>query len=190
MTFEDIVRRLADLLAECGYRVKAFADADSAIEFAMSQSFAVGLFDYRLGSLKNGLDVVEKMQALGCKSTYVMITADVEQATQMRAVHLKLFEFMRKPVHEWTKAHALHAARQQQPSRDYGRCRLRHPAVLPCAVRRLEPCGPARRFRGRRRPTRCGTRLRRTPCTARWGVPGCTRARRGDTRPGWPFPAG
>jgi DNA-binding NtrC family response regulator len=58
----------------------------------------VGLFDYRLGSLKNGLDVVEKMQALGCKSVYVMITADVEQATQMRAIHLKLFEFMRKPV--------------------------------------------------------------------------------------------
>ena len=27
-----------------------------------------------------------------------MITADVEQATQMRAVHLKLFEFMKKPV--------------------------------------------------------------------------------------------
>ncbi len=94
----DLLSSVADLLTECGYRVKAFADADSAIEFAMGQSFALGLFDYRLGSLKNGLDVVEKMQALGCKSTYVMITADVEQATQMRAVHLKLFEFMHKPV--------------------------------------------------------------------------------------------
>ena len=94
----DLLSSVADLLSECGYRVKAFADADSAIDFAMGQSFALGLFDYRLGSLKNGLDVVEKMQALGCKSVYVMITADVEQATQMRAVHLKLFEFMRKPV--------------------------------------------------------------------------------------------
>jgi two-component system, LuxR family, response regulator FixJ len=94
----DLLSSVADLLADCGYRVKAFADADSAVEFAMSQSFALGLFDYRLGSLKNGLDVVEKMQAMGCKSVYVMITADVEQATQMRAVHLKLFEFMRKPV--------------------------------------------------------------------------------------------
>lgn len=94
----DLLSSVADLLSDCGYRVKAFADADSAIEFAMGESFALGLFDYRLGSLKNGLDVVEKMQALGCKSTYVMITADVEQATQMRAVHLKLFEFMRKPV--------------------------------------------------------------------------------------------
>lgn len=94
----DLLSSVADLLVECGYRVKAFADADAAIDFAMGQSFALGLFDYRLGSLKNGLDVVEKMQALGCKSTYVMITADVEQATQMRAVHLKLFEFMRKPV--------------------------------------------------------------------------------------------
>ena len=94
----DLLASVADLLTDCGYRVKAFADADSAIEFAMSQSFALGLFDYRLGSLKSGLDVVEKMQALGCKSVYVMITADVEQATQMRALHLKLFEFMRKPV--------------------------------------------------------------------------------------------
>jgi DNA-binding NtrC family response regulator len=94
----DLLSSVADLLTDCGYRVKAFADADSAIEFAMSQSFALGLFDYRLGSLKSGLDVVEKMQAMGCKSVYVMITADVERATQMRALHLKLFEFMRKPV--------------------------------------------------------------------------------------------
>ena len=94
----DLLSSVAELLADCGYRVKAFADADSAIDFAMGESFALGLFDYRLGSLKNGLDVVEKMQALGCNSVYVMITADVEQATQMRAVHLKLFEFMRKPV--------------------------------------------------------------------------------------------
>jgi DNA-binding NtrC family response regulator len=94
----DLLESVAELLTECGYRVKAFADADSAIEFAMGDTFALGLFDYRLGSLKSGLDVVEKMQALGCKSVYVMITADVEQATQMRALHLKLFEFMRKPV--------------------------------------------------------------------------------------------
>jgi two-component system, LuxR family, response regulator FixJ len=94
----DLLSSIADLLADCGYRVKAFADADSAIEFAMSQSFVLGLFDYRLGSLKSGLDVVEKMQAMGCKSVYVMITADIEKATQMRALHLKLFEFMRKPV--------------------------------------------------------------------------------------------
>jgi len=94
----DLLSSVADLLTECGYRVKAFADADSAIEFAIERSFAVGLFDYRLGSIKNGLDVVERMQALGCNSTYVMVTADVEHATQMRALHLKLFDFMRKPV--------------------------------------------------------------------------------------------
>lgn len=94
----DLLASVADLLNDCGYKVKAFTDADAAIEFAMGQTFALGLFDYRLGSLKSGLDVVEKMQALGCKSVYVMITADVEQAMQMRALHLKLFEFMRKPV--------------------------------------------------------------------------------------------
>ena len=94
----DLLTSTAELLSDIGYKVKGFADPESALEFAIGQTFSVGLFDFRLGSLKNGLDVVETMQALGCKSVYVMITADVEQATQMRALHLKLFEFMRKPV--------------------------------------------------------------------------------------------
>ena len=94
----DLLTSVAELMTDCGYSVKAFPDADSAIEFALDRKFSVGLFDYRLGSLKNGLDVVENMQQMGCKSSYVMITAEVEQAVAMRAVHLKLFEFMRKPV--------------------------------------------------------------------------------------------
>ncbi|MBI2717999.1 MAG: response regulator [Rhizobiales bacterium] len=94
----DHLSSVVDLLTDCGYRVKAFTDADTAIDFAMGHGFSVGLFDYRLGSLKSGLDVVEKMQALGCKSVFVMVTADVGEATQMRALHLKLFEFMKKPV--------------------------------------------------------------------------------------------
>lgn len=94
----DLLTTTAELLAEEGYRVKGFADPESALEFAMGQTFSVGLIDFRLGSLKNGLDVVETMQALGCKSVYVMISADVENSTRVRAVNLKLFEFMRKPV--------------------------------------------------------------------------------------------
>ena len=64
----------------------------------MEKTFAVGLFDYRLGSLKNGLDVVESIRAMGAKSACIMVTADVEQATAIRALHLKLFDFLRKPV--------------------------------------------------------------------------------------------
>jgi DNA-binding NtrC family response regulator len=94
----DLLTTTAELLAEMGYKVKGFADPESALEFAMGQTFSVGLFDFRLGSLKNGLDVVETMQALGCKSVYVMASADVENSTQVRAINLKLFEFMRKPV--------------------------------------------------------------------------------------------
>ena len=94
----DLLTSVAELLTDCGHKVKGIADADSAIEFAMDREFKVGLFDYRLGSLKNGLDVVERMQALGSKAVFLMVTADVEQATQMRALHLKLFEFLRKPV--------------------------------------------------------------------------------------------
>lgn len=94
----DLLTSTAELLADCGYRVKGFADPESALEFSMDQTFSVGLFDYRLGSVKNGLDVVETMQALGSKAVYVMVTAEVEQSTRNRAMSLKLFEYMRKPV--------------------------------------------------------------------------------------------
>jgi DNA-binding NtrC family response regulator len=58
----------------------------------------VGVFDFRLGSVKNGLDVVETLQAMGSNAAIVMVTADVERSTQLRALGLKVFEFMRKPV--------------------------------------------------------------------------------------------
>jgi DNA-binding NtrC family response regulator len=94
--------------------VKAFSDAETALEFAMAHDFAVGLFDYRLGSLKSGLDVVEKMQAMGLRSIYVMITADIEQATELRALHLKLFEFIRKPVNPEALLETVRRALDQQ----------------------------------------------------------------------------
>ncbi len=94
----DLLTSVAELLADCGYKVKGFSDPESAVEFAVDQTFAVGLFDFRLGSLKNGLDVIETLQAMGSNATYVMVTADVERSTQLRAADLKIFEFMRKPV--------------------------------------------------------------------------------------------
>ena len=94
----DLLTTTAELLADLGYKVKGFADPESALEFAIGQTFSVGLFDFRLGSVKNGLDVVETMQALGCKSVYVMLSADVESSTRLRAINLKLFEFIRKPA--------------------------------------------------------------------------------------------
>ena len=94
----DLLTSVAELLADCGYKVKGFADPESAVEFAVDQTFAVGIFDFRLGSVKNGLDVIETLQVMGAQSTYVMVTADVERSTQMRAADLKIFEFMRKPV--------------------------------------------------------------------------------------------
>ncbi len=35
---------------------------------------------------------------MGSKANFVLVTADVERATQLRAMGLKVFEFMRKPV--------------------------------------------------------------------------------------------
>lgn len=113
----DLLTSMAELLADYGYRVKGFADPESALEFAMDTGFSVGLFDFRLGSIKNGLDVVETMQALGSKAVFVMITAEVERSTQLRALNLKLFEYMRKPVQPEellkTVERALDAARKK-----------------------------------------------------------------------------
>lgn len=94
----DLLTSVAELLADCGYKVKGFSDPESAVEFAVDQHFTVGVFDFRLGSVKNGLDVVETLQSMGSKAEFVMVTADVERSTQMRAMGLKVFEYMRKPV--------------------------------------------------------------------------------------------
>jgi DNA-binding NtrC family response regulator len=94
----DLLTSVAELLADSGYRVKGFADPESAVEFAVDQTFALGLFDFRLGSVKNGLDVVETLQVMGARASYVMVTADVERSTRLRAQDLKVFEFLRKPV--------------------------------------------------------------------------------------------
>lgn len=94
----DLLTSVAELLADSGYKVKGFADPESAVEFAVDRSFKVGLFDFRLGSVKNGLDVVETLRAMGSKANYIMVTADVEHSTKLRATDLKVFDFLRKPV--------------------------------------------------------------------------------------------
>jgi DNA-binding NtrC family response regulator len=73
----DLLTSVAELLADTGYVVKGFSDPESAVEFAVDQQFSVGVFDFRLGSVKNGLDVVETLQAMGSKAEFVMVTADV-----------------------------------------------------------------------------------------------------------------
>jgi DNA-binding NtrC family response regulator len=95
---EDLLTSVVELLADLGFKVKGFSDPESAVEFAVDQNFTVGLFDFRLGSVKNGLDVVETLQSMGSKAEFVMVTADVERSTQMRAMGLKVFEYLRKPV--------------------------------------------------------------------------------------------
>jgi DNA-binding NtrC family response regulator len=109
----DLLTSVAELLADCGYRVKGFSDPESAVEFAVDQKFAVGVFDFRLGSVKNGLDVVETLQAMGSKAAYVVVTADVERSTQLRALGLKVFEFMRKPVQPQELINTVERAFQQ-----------------------------------------------------------------------------
>jgi DNA-binding NtrC family response regulator len=113
----DLLTSVAELLADMGYVVKGFSDPESAVEFAVDQQFAVGVFDFRLGSVKNGLDVVETLQAMGSKAEFVMVTADVERSTQMRATGLKVFEYMRKPVQPQELLDTVERAMQQAVKR-------------------------------------------------------------------------
>jgi DNA-binding NtrC family response regulator len=94
----DLLTSVAELLSDSGYKVKGFADPESTVEFAVDRTFAVAVFDFRLGSLKNGLDVVETLQAMGSMAAFVLVTADADHATQTRARGLKIFDFMQKPV--------------------------------------------------------------------------------------------
>ena len=45
----DLLTSIAELLADAGYKVKGFADPESAVEFAVDRRFKVGVFDFRLG---------------------------------------------------------------------------------------------------------------------------------------------
>jgi DNA-binding NtrC family response regulator len=94
----DLLPIVEEVLTSLGYRVKACSTTDSALDVALCRDFAVGLIDYRLGSVKNGLDLIEELQLYRPKAKFVMVTADVEAATRMRAAHLRLFDFLHKPV--------------------------------------------------------------------------------------------
>ena len=102
----DLLTSVAELLADSGYKVKGFADPESAVEFAVDRNFKVGVFDFRLGSIKNGLDVVETLQAMGSKASYVLVTADVERATQLRAMGTRFLNSCANPCNPricWTR---------------------------------------------------------------------------------------
>lgn len=95
---QELLASVHDILKTLGYRVKACAGAEAALDAALSRDFAIGVIDYRLGSVKNGLDLIEELQVYHPNAKFVMITADVEKATQLRAAHLHLFEYLRKPI--------------------------------------------------------------------------------------------
>jgi len=94
----ELLATVEDILKSMGYRVKACAGIEAALDTALSRDFAIGLIDYRLGSLKNGLDLIEELQIYHPDAKFVMITADIEKATQLRAAHLQLFDYLRKPI--------------------------------------------------------------------------------------------
>jgi DNA-binding NtrC family response regulator len=94
----ELLGSVEDILNAMGYRVKACADVEAALEAALSRDFAIGVIDYRLGSVKNGLDLIEELQVYNPSAKFVMITADIEKATQVRAAHLHLFDYLRKPI--------------------------------------------------------------------------------------------
>lgn len=94
----ELLGSVEDILNSMGYRVKACAGVEAALEAALSRDFAIGVIDYRLGSVKNGLDLIEELQVYHPSAKFVMITADIEKATQVRAAHLHLFDYLRKPI--------------------------------------------------------------------------------------------
>jgi DNA-binding NarL/FixJ family response regulator len=67
------------------YRVKARSSLKQALNAALRRQFAIALVDYRLGSLRNGPDLIEELQFCCPHARFVMITADVEGAMQVCA---------------------------------------------------------------------------------------------------------
>jgi signal transduction histidine kinase/Na+/proline symporter/CheY-like chemotaxis protein len=73
------------------------ATAEEAIELARTAQPAIALLDYRLGSVRNGLDVAEELQLLDPALPIILITADASVADNARAAGLGI-PVLSKPV--------------------------------------------------------------------------------------------
>jgi signal transduction histidine kinase len=95
---EGIIREdLAEFLRSKGLLVQTAARGDAALALAREVSFDLAIVDYFLPDM-SGLELVEKLRELRSEAEVVILTGHPDMDSAMRAVHLRVHEYLSKPV--------------------------------------------------------------------------------------------
>ncbi len=80
-----------------GYEVQEAASADEAMAGFKAEAYGLVILDLRLGE-DNGLEVLERMRAVGVNTPTLMITAYGSVRDAVRAMRLGAIDFLPKPI--------------------------------------------------------------------------------------------
>src|ERR1019366_1884153 len=112
---------LTDVLEDEGYRVESVGSGEACLETLNTNKFDVVLLDIWLPGL-DGIQVLEKIQALEAAPTVIMISGHGTIETAVRSTKLGAFDFIEKPLSIekilLTLRHALEQSRLAAQNRD------------------------------------------------------------------------
>jgi two-component system nitrogen regulation response regulator NtrX len=94
---EGIRRSLTDVLQDEGYRVEAVGSGEACLESLAKRTFDLVLLDIWLPGI-DGLQTLEKIQALESPPLVIMISGHGTIETAVRATKLGAFDFIEKPL--------------------------------------------------------------------------------------------
>ena len=86
-------------LSECGHQISAVGTAADALDAAMDRerTFDVVLLDLRLPD-RHGLDVLVELREKGNETPVIVISADTEMSSTVRAMRDGAFDYVSKPI--------------------------------------------------------------------------------------------
>jgi len=120
---EGIRQSLTDVLQDEGYRVEAVESGEACLESLSQRRFDVVLLDVWLPGW-DGLQTLEKIQALESPPVVIMISGHGTIETAVRATKLGAFDFIEKPLSvEKTLLTLKHATEQLQLTTQYRQLR-------------------------------------------------------------------
>jgi len=92
-----IRQSLGDVLRDEGYRVEAVESGETCLDLLGRKNFDVVLLDIWLPGI-DGLETLERTQALGSRPKVIMISGHGTIETAVRATKLGAFDFIEKPL--------------------------------------------------------------------------------------------
>src|SRR5579885_3290105 len=148
-----IRQSLTNVLEDEGYEVEAVASGEECLEALTRKRFALVLLDIWLPGM-DGLQTLEKIQALEEPPTVIMISGHGTIETAVRATKLGAFDFIEKQVYivrlrqQSGGGRAYHRRHQQKPAGRDSEGKLPGGPLLP-PQRHSLLCSRAARARGR-----------------------------------------